>query len=80
MDKGAVIIQGIFTIALVLAYFHASQQNKTSTSTKLILTICTIGVLAFDKIKLVLFIISVSVVWAIKFIISKNKESHGRSA
>lgn len=63
-----VIIEAFLFIVLVYAYFCVSTKGNTSTFTKWVITLSSIGILFIaDKIKLLIWLIAVGVIWLIKY-------------
>ena len=61
-----VIIEGVLCVLLAYIYYRVSTGSKVSPLLKWGVIISAMGVFAFDKIKLLLFLISLGVVWLIK--------------
>ena len=73
--KVITIIEIMFFIALVYTYFKVSITGKVTTFSKWIIALCSMGILFFaDKIKLLLFVIAIAVIWIIRHKKRNNDE------
>lgn len=77
-DKLIVIVQLIFFVILVTTFIYVSYTGKVTLWVKLLLTLSSIGVLCFDKIKLLIWALAVGAIWLIKY--SKKTNTNGRTA
>jgi hypothetical protein len=73
-DKAIFIIQILLFVILVITLLRVSIKG-VSTVDKVILTISSFGILAFDKIKFLIWLIAVAVIWLIKY--SKKTKKDG---
>lgn len=69
-----VIVEGVLCVLLAYIYYKVATGNKVTPLLKWTIIISSIGVFAFDKIKLFLFLLSLGVVWLIKHKKSKSNE------
>jgi hypothetical protein len=76
-DLPVVIAQGVMFVILISTLIRLSYSNSVGLKDKAILTLASIGILSFDKIKLVFWLAAVGVIWIIKY--SKKDKQHGRT-
>lgn len=70
----------VFFIALMYIYYKVSVYGQISPFNKWLLAICSLVVLAIaDKVKLLIWVIAVGIMWAIKHFTTK-KQNNGRTA
>ena len=77
-DKYIVIIQLVFLAVFIATLIYVSYSGKVSLAVKLLLTLSSIGVLCFDKIKLLIWAIAVGAIWLFRY--SKKENNNGRTA
>jgi hypothetical protein len=70
-----VISQIVLFIILVYTSFMITRKERVSNFTKVVVALSTIGVLAFDKVKLMIWLIGVGVMWI--FHNTKKRKSNG---
>lgn len=73
-DRLIVIIQLVFLAVFIATLIYISVTGKVTTRIKLILTLSSIGILCFDKIKLLIWAIVVGAIWVIKYAKKNNKD------
>lgn len=76
-DKAIVITQLILLVILVYTLFKVSVKGVTNID-KVILTVTSLGILAFDKIKFIAWVVVVALIWLIRY--SKKDKQHGRES
>lgn len=78
MELLPVIVEIILFIALMYTYYVVSVSDKVSTFYKWIIILSSVGILAIaDKVKLLMFIITVTILWLFKY---HKKQSNDRLA
>lgn len=78
-EKWVVILQVILFIGLLISYYYVSVNNKDKPFMKWAIAGLSISILFLsDKLKLLLFGVSVGVLWIIKHFTTK-KENNGRA-
>lgn len=79
-DKIQFFIALLSLICLILSYYYASKKEKISTMDKGVITFFSVLILVLsDRFKLLIWGMAVGVIFIIKYITSKNKETHGES-
>lgn len=61
-----VIIECVLCLLLAYVYYKVATSDKINTTLKIGIIISAMGVFAFDRIKLILFLISIGILWLIK--------------
>lgn len=81
MEAVITVIEGMLCLCLAYTYYYISKKGTATNIDKGIVTLLSVLILALsDKFKLLFWGAAVGIIYLIKLIISKNKETHGRSA
>lgn len=78
-DKLIVIIQLVFLAIFIATLIYVSHTGKATLTVKLILTLSSIGVLCFDKIKLLIWALAVGAIWLFRYSKKENKTNGNRN-
>lgn len=78
-EKITVLLEIILTIGLITSYYYVSVNSKYKTVTKWLIALLSISILFLsDKIKALLFAITICGMFAIKYF-TKKRENNGRA-